>query len=56
MGPKTVQNQNKIKEVWAQKRIPVVYRKGKEYPLLLRLPYNKDNRAWIKDDKRHNPK
>ena len=46
----------KIKERWSQKQIPVIYRKGKGYPLLLRLPYKDDNYAWLRNEKRTKPK
>jgi hypothetical protein len=44
-----------LKEIWNQKKIPVVFYKGKKNPLLLRLPFSKDNRFWLKADHRINP-
>lgn len=46
----------KLREIWAQKTIPVVYRQGKPKPILLRLPYATDNREWLKGDNRRDPK
>lgn len=45
----------RLREIWNQKTIPVLYRQGKGVPLLLRLPYAKDNRAWIKAEHRKDP-
>jgi len=39
---------------WRQQSIPVLFRSGKAKPLLLRLPYAKDNRDWLHSDKRRN--
>lgn len=50
-----IANIDKIKEVWSQQRIPVIYRKGKGHPLLLRLPFKIDNRAWLQAGRRTNP-
>ena len=52
----TNDNLEKIRAIWKQQNIPVIYRKGKGYPLFLRLPYNEDNRIWLKGDKRNKPK
>lgn len=49
------QDLEKIKQVWLQSRDPVIYRRGKGYPLLLRLPYQEDNRNWLRNGKRNNP-
>ncbi len=45
----------KIKEVWRQNVIPVIYRQGKGMPLLIRLPYSEDNRQWVKNGHRNKP-
>jgi hypothetical protein len=45
----------KLREIWKQKKIPVVYRQAGSKPLLLRLPYTEDNRGWVKGDHRNNP-
>jgi hypothetical protein len=52
----SVQNLEKMKAVWMQKNIPVIYRKGKGFPLFLKLPYKEDNRIWLKNKKRNDPK
>ncbi len=45
----------KLREIWLQKQIPVVYREGKSKPILLRLPYSPDNREWLQGDHRRRP-
>lgn len=45
----------KIRNVWRQNAIPVVFRKGTGHPLLIRLPYSKGNRAWLKQSRRNEP-
>jgi len=52
----TSSNLEKIKTIWRQELIPVIYRKGPGYPLMLRLPYREGNRAWLKQGKRNEPK
>ena len=42
-------------EVWNQKSVPVVLRRPKGLPLRLRLPWNKNNRWWLKADHRGDP-
>ena len=44
-----------IKLIWNQKAIPVVYRSGEKKPLLLRLPYANDNKAWLRNDNQRRP-
>ncbi len=48
-------NSEKINKIWGQKTIPVIYRKGDGYPVLLRLPYIENNRNWLKNYRRNNP-
>lgn len=45
----------KIKKVWNQTSIPVIYRRGTGHPLLMRLPYKEGNRSWLKHYGRINP-
>jgi len=51
-----ISGEQKIKAIWLQSAIPVVYREGKGQPLLLRLPYRDDNYDWLKNDRRTRPK
>jgi hypothetical protein len=39
--------------IWRQKKIPVVFRRERPAPLLVKLPYAPNNRDWLRDD-RHN--
>jgi hypothetical protein len=39
-------------EVWSNKVVPVALRRGGSKPIRLRIPYRKDNRAWLKSGKR----
>lgn len=49
-------NQEKLKEIWNQRQIPVIlWRTGKGEKVRLRLPYTKNNRDWLKADRRINP-
>jgi hypothetical protein len=52
----SLDNSLRIKQVWAQTKIPVIYRRGTGYPLLLRMPYKEGNRAWLKQGRRNEPK
>ena len=45
----------KINSVWRQGSVPVIYRRGTGYPLLMRLPFSAGNRAWLKSYARTNP-
>lgn len=47
--------EQKIRTIWNQKHIPVIYRRG-DGPLMIKLPYAVDNRIWIKGTKRNKPK
>jgi len=45
----------RLLQIWNQKAIPVLYRRGKGLPLFLRLPYANDNRTWLKDEHKKEP-
>ena len=45
----------RLQSVWSQTTTPAFYRKGKGYPLLIRLPFADDNRRWLQHDKRTSP-
>ncbi|RPI74829.1 MAG: hypothetical protein EHM45_17040 [Desulfobacteraceae bacterium] len=46
----------KLKEIWNQKEFPVVFRKGKGEPLLVRFSDSDEEKAWLKDEHRNKPK
>lgn len=50
-----ITDREKIIQIWKQANVPVIYRRGTGYPLMIRLPYREDNRGWLKNEKRINP-
>lgn len=47
---------DKLKQVWNQRKIPVVLRRGGNGQLLrIRLPFAKNNRDWLQNEKRQSP-
>src|ERR1700730_4020827 len=46
----------KLREVWKQNEIPIIYRQASDKPLLVRLPYASSNRAWLKNGRRTTPR
>jgi hypothetical protein len=53
--PMPVTEQERLRAIWNQSEIPVVIRKGKGHPLIVRLPFANDNRQWLQDGKRTSP-
>ena len=52
MGP----DEEKLRIVWNQPRIPVVIRRGgKGQPPRVRLPFADNNRTWLRDGRRNSP-
>jgi hypothetical protein len=41
-------SQAQLKMIWRQGRIPVVFRRNRPLPVLVRVPYAKDNRDWLR--------
>ncbi len=48
-------NSAQLRQVWGQKKIPVVFRRGQGERLLLRLPYAPDNLSRVQAAHRHAP-
>jgi len=48
------QRDPKLLQVWSQTAIPVVFHR-KSKPLLIRLPFARTNRDWLKGDHRNQP-
>lgn len=46
---------HRIREIWNQTRVPVIYRGGTGKKLMVRLPFRDDNRQFLRSDKRNNP-
>jgi len=44
-----------LREVWRQKKVPVVFRRERPLPLLVKVPYAVGNREWLRDDGRNIP-
>lgn len=49
-------DREKIEGIWLQKTVPVIFRRGPGYPLLLRLPYVNGNYDWLRNQKHRKPK
>lgn len=43
------------RRVWRQNSIPVVFRRERPAPLLVKVPYAAGNREWIRDDRHIKP-
>lgn len=41
-----------LRRIWKQSRIPVVYRQRGSKPIMVRLPFSRDNRKWLKEARR----
>jgi hypothetical protein len=41
--------------IWKQTKIPVLYRRGRGIPLMLKLPYSRDNFDWLRNDSHRKP-
>lgn len=49
-------NSSLLKRIWNQKIIPVIFRSLSERKVRIRVPFNSDNREWIKEGHRNKPK
>lgn len=47
--------EEKIKQIWRQNSVPVIYRQGGSKPLMIHLPYAKGNKDWIEEGHRNKP-
>jgi hypothetical protein len=51
-----ITNDDKLGRIWAQVRIPVIFRRdGKGQRLRIKVPYANENRYWLKHGKRTQP-
>lgn len=48
--------EDRLRKIWRQTVVPVIYRQGKGKPLLIKLPYDSENKAWLQDGRRRKPK
>ena len=49
------ESHERLKRVWNQQLVPVLYRRGPGNPLLARLPYAPENRSWLRGEGRIKP-
>ena len=42
----------RLHAIWKQQKIPVIYRQGGDKSILVRIPFARDNRAWLKEKPR----
>jgi hypothetical protein len=49
------QNTNNLRALWHQAKVPVVFRRERPAPLLVKLPYAIDNMEWLRDDQTRKP-
>jgi hypothetical protein len=45
----------KLRSIWKQKEIPVLFRRSRPLPLLVKLPYARNNFAWLRGERRNKP-
>jgi hypothetical protein len=45
----------RLRQVWQQTTVPVLFRKGKGYPLMVKLPFAEDNRSWLRAARTRRP-
>jgi len=46
----------RLRRVWKQSAVPVVYRRGSSKALLVRMPYSAANQEWLRAERRSIPK
>jgi hypothetical protein len=49
------ESEKSIRQVWNQTRVPVIYKTGKRENLMVKLPYNAENREWLREIGRRKP-
>lgn len=47
--------EQKARQIWRQKRVPVIYRPDYQTKLFVKFPYEKGNREWLRDRHRIHP-
>lgn len=45
----------RLRAIWVQSQIPVVFRQQRSEPLLVRLPFASDNNHWLRGNNRRKP-
>lgn len=55
-GIARMDDEQRLKDVWAQKRVPVLLRRdGEKEMVRLRLPFAQGHKEWLKNNRRHRP-
>ena len=44
-----------LKALWRQAKIPVIFKRSRPLPVLVRLPFDNGNFEWLRDDRRNKP-
>jgi hypothetical protein len=47
---------HRLREIWRQTKLPVIYRQGAGSSILVKLPYWEGNFDWLRAENRHKPK
>lgn len=45
-----------LDSLWKQARVPVLFRRQRHLPLLLRIPWREDNKEWVRGGSRTRPR
>lgn len=45
-----------LKAIWRQGKVPVIFRRSRPLPILVRIPFAQGNQEWLRDDRRSKPK
>lgn len=54
-GPPMEAHDPRLKRIWKQVALPVIYRRTASDPVLIRLPYAAENFEWIRGDNKRKP-
>ena len=48
-------NDKQLARIWRQTEVPVIFRRDRPEPVLVRLPYAERNHEWLRDDRHTKP-
>lgn len=48
-------NSTNLRDLWRQGKVPVVFRRERPAPLLVKIPFATNNKEWIRDDQTRKP-
>jgi len=46
---------SQLKDLWRQGKIPVIFKRNKPLPVLVRIPFAEGNMEWLRDGRRMKP-